>query len=543
MTKVIDQSEIMTFLTEFKSSIEKKIAESTNTLDKKIGYINQDIKILNEKVGRNETSNTAAATAIVRMDQRLDKLEEQMKKSANLSDARQDLLDRQETVENETIENTLASPDKDNNKGMKVKKILEDHQLKLQPPSNNCFRSSWAKGIQAEIAANAAKLDKLDKISLDKRNIKEPKNKGTADEKNTSERLEPADEIQWEALKPKITKPKIRKPPMDKPKHYFGEETDTDSSEDSEEDDWTEIGAKKKNEMKKKKQKEKRKMKQVEIAAKARSMIGIGPIGKEALQFHENKEPDKTTARLNAVENFLAYYLDFDKEDLENLDIKETKIGKDDVVYLAAGNEDMIREIRFRKADSKNDDIFLRNFIPPHFHARYMHISKVCSEERMKDNNLKTQMRFGHQDVEVFVKTKGKDEAFRKIELRDFLELKDVPQFDNSVTWKPQNSQPTRRKLEYGRRKNYSSQTKPKIQDEPTTGKDLVEKPSLQRQRSIQLQSTGSAKKPKLGGEEVEDLTDNQMDDEDLDLDMDDLEEDNYTTPTGKNDKNSTHGY
>ena len=206
---------------------------------------------------------------------------------------------------------------------------------------------------------------------------------------------------------------KVRKPV--KISHWFGDES-TESSSDSDENtaDWLEVDRRKKVKEKKKKQAEKKRKRQHETALKASKMIGIGPLGEETIKHFATKTGDLEKARTQAAREFLNFHLAFNKEELDNMDIRETKFKKD-TIYLALGNMDLLKEIYIRKAESHNDDIFLRNYIPPSFYEIYMAVSNICSERRTQDKTLKTQMRFGPKDIEILVKTKGGKEGFKEV--------------------------------------------------------------------------------------------------------------------------------
>ena len=368
----------------------------------------------------------------------------------------------------------------------------------------------------------------------------------TTEEKNEEE-LE-VRELNWEVLEPKKVERKVRKPVV--LKHFFGDESGAEESvtDSSEDEKWEIHDPEKKNKEKKKRQKDKKKLRQMETATKARAMLGVGPVTRAAIEHHENLADDKKTARKNAVEDFLRFHLEFNREELDELDIRETSVGKDDCIYFAVGNADMLKEIHFRKSDSRNDDIFIRNFVPPQFHARYMYISKTCGEKRKMNQDLKTQMRFGHNDIEVFVKTKGSNEPFKKVELIDFLDTSELPKFDHTLSWKVKDESTRRRTIQYrnrpvdkpaprtaepAERKNEGEMPTGQIwKDKAGKSKENTESPQppIQRQSSNQGIRDGGAKKVKLDGKPSEQELDSSKD-EDM---GEDLNDESYNTPNGK---------
>ena len=112
--------------------------------------------------------------------------------------------------------------------------------------------------------------------------------------------------------------------------------------------------------------------------------------------------------------------MDFNEEEIRYLNIQETKQGKDDLVYIAVNDEEYIKEIHFRRAASSNDDLVTRDFIPPQYHARYMAIQKRAAEKRGMVGYLKTQVRWGEGDIEIYTKVKGSQEQFKEERLERF---------------------------------------------------------------------------------------------------------------------------
>ena len=199
--------------------------------------------------------------------------------------------------------------------------------------------------------------------------------------------------IRWEILEPKKLKKNIWKP-IEIKKWFGSEETDSSSESSEDEPAWTDVKRKEKAEEKRKTNREVKKRMERETSARARNMLGLGLIVEDTMKFFETKTGTREKARLEAVNEFLRFHLDFDDEDLGHLDIRETKEGKEDLIYIDVGNHDMLREIHVCKAESENDDIFVRNFIPPQIYKRYMAVSRKCNEDRKSNKDLKTQIRY-----------------------------------------------------------------------------------------------------------------------------------------------------
>ena len=80
-----------------------------------------------------------------------------------------------------------------------------------------------------------------------------------------------------------------------------------------------------------------------------------------------------------------------------------------------------------------------------------MAISRQCTAARAMDANLKTQLRFGRHDVELYIKTKGSNTGYRFEKMEDFLDMTQVPTFDHRVKWRKTTDQPPRRIVHYNK--------------------------------------------------------------------------------------------
>ena len=165
-------------------------------------------------------------------------------------------------------------------------------------------------------------------------------------------------------------------------------------------------------------------------------MVGVGPIPMESIQHFAKTSKNDTEAMIKSVKEYLKYYLKFEDEEIQQMNFMDAKkAAKEDLIYFALEDQQDIREIYFRKAASGNDDLCVRDYIPPQYHSRYMAISRKATESRASDKTLKTQMRWGDKDVEIHVKTKGSEEPYRKVNLKDFMGDTPLPEFDSKVKW------------------------------------------------------------------------------------------------------------
>ena len=248
---------------------------------------------------------------------------------------------------------------------------------------------------------------------------------------------------------------------------------------------------KKRNKEKIKEKKNKIKEKKRELCTKMRYMVGIGPIRDATIEYHENLNGNPEDARKDAVIEYLKYYLAYDDEEIEALEIIETKrAAKDDIIYCVFGRIEDAKEIHYRRAASQNDELVTRDYIPPQMYQRYQAIAHRAKIVRAANNNIKTQLRWGEKDIEVYTKTKGSEEQMKVVNLQEFMGNESLPDYDASIKWKvrTQTEQRKKKKLVFGQ----GTQGLPSMRNKNTD--DLV---SLVRQHSITSRRTLDAKRPR----------------------------------------------
>ena len=287
------------------------------------------------------------------------------------------------------------------------------------------YHSTWAQDVEEEfggMAGHAVLEDRERHVS------------GDRGEDWREKREKP-----WEILG-KI-KPKIRKPPVAL-RNWFGEKpgqssSDSSSSSQEEEDSWNEVDRRKANRDKITEKKKKLKEKKREICTRMRYMVGVGPIRDATLGYHEQLNDNPEDARRDAVLEYLRYYLAYDDDDIESLEIIETKkAANDEIIYCVFGRTEDVKEIHHKRAASQNDDLVTRDYIPPQMYARYQAVAHRAKIMRAADSNLKTQLRWGGKDLEVYTKTKGSDEQMKLMNLQEFMQNDTLPDYDTNIKWK-----------------------------------------------------------------------------------------------------------
>ena len=155
--------------------------------------------------------------------------------------------------------------------------------------------------------------------------------------------------------------------------------------------------------------------------------------------------------KLLALKDFLRDNLGYIQSELDELSVQETKFATrgENVLYVALSVREQVKELHVRRAESRNEEILVRNYVPPNLYERYMALNRECTGQRAADPNLKTQLRFGTHDVELFIKYRGEQSGYRQIKLSDFMDTNSLPSFDHKVHWKRFVDQPPRRKVTY----------------------------------------------------------------------------------------------
>ena len=232
--------------------------------------------------------------------------------------------------------------------------------------------------------------------------------------------------------------------------HWFGQssEEETSESEDEDKDKWTKVEREARNKLKMKKKKYKIKKQKAEVARKARSMVRIGPITDQEIEIQRLRTKDYETAKQWAIKAHLADKYSYNQQELDELNILETKrTNREEIVYFAVEKEAEIRDIYYRKAECRQDDTTVKLFIPPQYHERFTAINRICAQSRDKDRNLKTQIRFGYEDLIVLTKHKGSEDPYREVDLWDFAGDNQLPEFNSHIKWRILEDRPPRRRV------------------------------------------------------------------------------------------------
>ena len=193
-----------------------------------------------------------------------------------------------------------------------------------------------------------------------------------------------------------------------------------------------------------------KKLLEMKVAKKAKHMLGLGPIRRDSISYFHNIVGDLEDAKKMAINEFLSEYLQLNEEERKDFDIIDTTFAKneDDLIYVTFRDFESVKEIRRRVAIIRNDEIKVRIFIPPQFWTRYRFLSNYCADERAKNSNFKTMIRFTDTDMEVLFKDKSNEDQYNAVPLKDIEnEVGKIPKFDHSLSWKLRVDRPSRSTL------------------------------------------------------------------------------------------------
>ena len=175
-----------------------------------------------------------------------------------------------------------------------------------------------------------------------------------------------------------------------------------------------------------------------------RCTLGIGPIQSESYEYFHKITGDFELSKRMAAAEFLNAYIKFDKDEMSDLDITDTKISAkgDNILYIVMDSPEKILNLRRRIADCQDTRIKTRDFIPPQFYQRYVKLGMIGRDMRSENSRLKTQIRFTEDDVKLFVKLKGVDEPFAEVAMEVIEKDENLPDIEYNIVWKRKEDQP-----------------------------------------------------------------------------------------------------
>ena len=330
----------------------------------------------------------------------------------------------------DSIKEKHAEKEKETEREQAWKLAAEKEKDKSVP----VYKSSWAKNIENNLALEASKSGAKDQT----------KNNATTDKASAE-----VSDVAAPDLSDKVKEKVARKPIK------MGNSIDTNELHDDVDWSWDESGEdwhgtverEQDNLRKKKLRKEKLRKIQSATATKASLIVGAHPITQESIDKFNLITGDYEEAKIEAAKEYLINILGYHLAELQMVNITDTQVSSkgDNVLYIAVDDQDTIYDIRRREAERQHPDIFLRDFIPPQFFARFCALNRLCKELR-ENKTTKTQLRFTTTDFVILTKPRGSQEPYRRRELTRE-EKKDIPPFDHSLVWRKKTERPPRRRL------------------------------------------------------------------------------------------------
>ena len=370
-TQEYTTNNIMEYLMKRNTEVDKNFQQIKDTIEGNV----TEVKELRKQLEEQKLENVAN---IKKMDTRMNRVEEALKrenykkmKSNEMKQMEEEPVqaeDKSKESPEEDYEKQLSADERGGAGGERTKEIYKKNKKK----------SDWAVSIANQLRDAAKAAEDL----IAKEKAKE-KFKEKAEDKRKVER-------------------------------WFGEDSpvnldnsdssESDTNDDDDEDFEDIVTRKEKNRLRRKKSKENRRARKEATAAKAQLIIGVGPIEKEEIEEQKKVCKDYGTAKEQAVRDFFRNFLQFEEEELERMMIEDTQVAKDNFVYMAFSDIEMIWEIHWRVAAVQDPKVQVRNFVPPNFWDRYMFLSRACTAYRAEFPTMKTQMRFSNKDVEIILK-------------------------------------------------------------------------------------------------------------------------------------------
>ena len=438
-----NKEELMDFLRGFKGVVETKFEDSERKTEKTTKMLEKlddkftDMKTeLKEMADKNERDNAALVNRIGALEEDMRRMKFARLKSPErrvVNNTGMEILPVRQ--KNQPIEKNRAKSSEEDQSMKNISGIqpvgsdepLREAMTNFEP---NRKQSTWAEEREQELAA-AAMISRNgrrgDFYPVDWSNEKVTEKKTEVENKQTKE-----------------TK-----------KNWFGDDemTEESSEESTDEEDnekteeWKQIERKEKNKRKRKIKKNRVKKLKIRTATKARNILGIGPVTTDEIKEKMKNNTSYEKAKIETVREYLRENLEYDDEELKEVKIEATKVAKDDTIYIAVEEHNIIKDLYKRKAEVMNDKVNFRPYIPPQYYERFTAVNKICKDRRLNDQDLKTQVRFGLKDIEVLIKSKESGESFKNIKLDEFLEGSKIPEFDDKIKWQFQAERPPRRKL------------------------------------------------------------------------------------------------
>ena len=139
----------------------------------------------------------------------------------------------------------------------------------------------------------------------------------------------------------------------------------------------------------------------------------------------------------------------FDSEELSELNITDTRNSKkgDEIMFVVFDCPEVVKNVRRRIADVQDDSIKTREYVPPQFFERHNAVSKFAAELRERDRTVKTQIRWGKDDLALYTKTRGTDNPFTPYDMEELGKAIELPRIEYNIKWNRRPDRPAWRQV------------------------------------------------------------------------------------------------
>ena len=373
------------------------------------------------------------------MTNKIDKAEVEAKKKEENNDLKmKGIIERLDSIENKFTNKDRTERDEDERKKQDTRtKEFKDSFGLVDKPVEKIREKTWSELVEQNCKEDEEKKrkEREEKTKHWSKKIFAKERDKRKDDSETERKTKSDAEIEEEVKKKVEVETLNEKLKLDNAALH----DDADWSWDDSDKEWD--GTAEHKEVRKKRKIERyrrRKTLESKVSKKAKHMIGLGPIRRASVNYFHGICADFEEAKLMAIDEFFSEYLQLDEEARQNFTILETSIAKsdDELIYITMQDFESIREIKSRVAEVQNDEIKMRNFIPPQFWNRYKFLSNFCADKRSANDNLKTMIRFNDNDIEVLFKYRNEENQYNTISLKEIEEEGGtIPKFDHSVNW------------------------------------------------------------------------------------------------------------
>ena len=367
--------------------------------------------------------------------------EDMKKQFENINRKFEDMKD--ETKKNEEQMKNRIKKIEDQIEALKTTDNTEDEVTKRKRTSNSTVSVSPLAGNNAwdkPLAHDASLARQLREARMENdRILKDRKNQERAAAAADAWRLEEEKRNFEKSKKPIIKSGKLEDSgPLHNQDDWSWNESD---------DEWTNsVDRIEKNREKKRAARNRKLETQRRVTTKNKCIIGLGPIKQSTISHKNEIVGDYLEAKKMAVLDFLRDKLQYNDEEIDSINITDTQVSAktENLVYIVVSEEASIRDIRTRMAECRNPDLSMMDFIPPQYFQRYIALSKRARDMREQNDSLRTQIRFGDSDIELFTKNRGENERYSKVPMEEVEADEPLPKFDHTIKWKRRDDRPRR---------------------------------------------------------------------------------------------------